>query len=136
MSCNQKDKKMKAKKVIVAIAQGLLSIAMLMAGVMKVITPYEELVTQMTWAKGVAPPMVVLIGILEVLGVIGMNLPYIIKKYKQLVPVAAGGLALTMLGAVATHILIGDSFGPALFLLALAGFVTFSRFELIRKNES
>ena len=125
---------MKARKIIIAIAQGLLSIAMLMAGVMKVITPYEELVTQMTWAKSVAPFMVVLIGILEVLGVIGMNLPFIIKKYKQLVPIAAGGLTLTMLGAVVTHILIGDSFGPPLFLLVLAGFVTFSRFELIRKN--
>jgi hypothetical protein len=126
---------MKTKKIIVGVAQGLLSIAMLMAGVMKVITPYEELITQMTWAKSVASPLVVLIGVLEVLGVVGMNLPFIIKKYKQLVPVAAGGLTLTMLGAVVTHILIGDSFGPPLFLLVLAGFVTFSRFELIRKNE-
>ena len=116
------------------IVQILLAVVFIMAGVMKVITPYEELVTQMTWAKSVAPPMVVLIGILEVLGVIGMNLSFIIKKYKQLVPIAAGGLTLTMLGAVVTHILIGDSFGPPLFLLVLAGFVTFSRFELIRKN--
>lgn len=126
---------MKAKKIIAIVAQGLLSIAMLMAGVMKVITPYEELINQMAWTKSVSPSIVVLIGTLEVLGVIGMNLPFIIKKYKQLVPIAAGGLTLTMLGAVITHLQIGDSFGPPLFLLAIAGLVTYLRFELIRKNE-
>lgn len=126
---------MKAKKIVTGVAQTLLSVVMLMAGVMKVITPYEELITEMSWAKSFTPLLVTIIGVLEVLGVIGMNLPFIIKKYKPLVPVAAGGLALTMLGAFATHVLLGENFISTLVLLALACFVTFSRFDLIRQNE-
>jgi len=126
---------MKVKKIIVGVAQGFLSIAMLGSGVMKIMTPYEELASQMSWAENVSPFIVTLIGLLEVIGVIGMNLPYLIKKYKRIVPIAAGSLALTMLGAVVTHMLIGENFIAALVLLAIASFVTYSRLELL-KNDS
>lgn len=39
---------MKDKKIVVGVAQALLSVVKLKAGVMKVITPYEELITQMS----------------------------------------------------------------------------------------
>lgn len=125
---------MKVKKIMVGVAQGFLSVAMLGSGVMKTITPYEELVAQMPWAENVSPFVVTLIGVLEVLGVIGMNLPFLLKKYKKLVPIAAGGLALTMLGAVVTHLLLGENFAAALVLLAIAGFVTYSRSGLLKEN--
>jgi len=126
---------MKVKKIMIGVAQGLLSLAMLGSGTMKIITPYEELASQMSWAENVSPFIVILIGVLEILGVIGMNLPFLLKKYKQLVPIAAGGLALTMLGAVITHLLIGESIIPALVLLAIAGFVTYSRSDLLKEND-
>ena len=127
---------MKIKKILIGIAQGLLSISMLMAGTMKIITPYEELVKDMPWAEDFAPMMVILIGALEVLGVIGMNLPYLLKKYKQLVPLAAGGLALTMLGAVVTHMMRGEDFIPPLAILLIALIVTYSRRGLLRTNQA
>ena len=121
---------MNTKKVIVGIAQVLLSLALLMAGLMKMATPYEELIVQMAWTKQVSPFIVFLIGLLEVLGVLGMNLPYVLKKYKKLVPIAAAGLTLTMFGAIMTHLLLGESIIAALVLFIIAGFVTYSRRHL------
>jgi len=123
---------MKAKKIIVGIVQGFLSIAMLGSGLMKLMTPYEEIAAQMSWAEKASPFIVMLIGVLEVLGVLGMNLPFLIKKYKKLVPIAAGGLALTMLVAVITHMIIGENFIAALVLFVLASFITYSRSELFK----
>ena len=123
---------MKVKNVFIGIAQGLLSIAMLGSGLMKIMTPYEEIAAQMTWAQNVSSSIVILIGVLEVLGVVGMNLPYLLKKYKKLIPIAAGGLALTMFGAVLTHMFIGENFIAALLLLAIASYVTYSRLHLLK----
>jgi len=123
---------MKVKKIIVAVAQGLLSLAMLGSGIMKIMTPYEELASQMSWAENVSPFIVILIGLLEVLGVLGMNLPFLIKKYMRLVPIAAGGLSLTMFGAVLTHLVIGETIMAALVLLIIGSFVTYSRRSLLK----
>lgn len=127
---------MKAKKIIVGIAQGLISIAFLMTGTMKMITPYDQLVTQMAWVEVATPGIVKIIGLLEVLGVVGMNLPFLIKKYYKLVPMAAVGLALTMIGAIITHLTIGDNFAPSLILLIIAGFVAWSRKNLLKQSGS
>ena len=127
---------MKAKKITVRVVQGLLSVSLLMAGVMKIMTPYEELVVQMSWAKNVSPFVVTLIGTLEVLGVVGMNLPFVFNKFKQLIPIAAGSLALTMLVAVFTHLLLGENFVAPMVLLVLAGYVTLSRFKLLKAGNS
>lgn len=125
---------MKVKKVIVGIAQGFLSIAMLGSGIMKLLTPYEELASQMSWAEHFSPFIVILIGLIEVLGAIGMNLPFLIKKYKKLVPIAAAALALTMLGAVVTNILLDENFIAALVLFAIASVVGYSRLSLLKKD--
>jgi len=126
---------MKTKKIITGTAQGLLSISLFMSGIIKITTPYDELVVQMSWAELVPPFIVILIGTLEILGVIGMNLPFILKKYKKIVPIAAAGLVLTMLGAVVTHMAIGENFMAALVMLIIASYVTYSRFELLRTND-
>jgi len=123
---------MTLKNVMTGIAQGFLSIAMLGSGLMKIMTPYEEIAAQMAWAQNVSSSIVFLIGLLEIFGVIGMNLPYLLKKYKKLVPIAAGGLALTMLGAVLTHAIIGENIIAALVLLVIASFVTYSRLNLLK----
>ena len=118
---------MKTKKIIIGISQGLLSAVMLMAGTFKLMSPYEELANQMLWAQSASPIIVKLIGFLEILGVLGMNLPFLLRKYYQLIPLAAGGLTLTMIGAIITHLVIGDNFIPPLVLLIFAGIVTYFR---------
>ncbi len=129
---------MKSKKmnIVTWIAQSLLSLALLMGGLTKLIIPYEDLIEQMPWTRDMTPTIVLIIGMLEVFGVLGMNLPFILRRFKQLVLVAAGGLALTMMGAIITHVMRGENFVTPLILLALAVFVGIAQDSLLRKQDS
>lgn len=49
----------------------------------------------------------------------------------MLVPIAAAGLTLTMVGALLTHITRVEEFIPALVIMLLAIFVTFARKDLL-----
>ena len=63
----------------------------------------------MLWIEDFPEWQVRVIGGLEALGALGLNAPYLMKALpKQLVPAAAAGLALTMIGAIATHVTRGD----------------------------
>jgi len=63
----------------------------------------------MLWIEDFPAWQVRTIGILEVLGACGLTFPYIIKSLpKIIVVIASVGLALTMVGAVITHISRGD----------------------------
>jgi len=124
----------KTMNIVTGVVQGLISVAMLMSGLMKSMTPYEELVKDpnMAWAGDFSAMQIMTIGILEILGVIGLNLPFLLKKFKKLVPIAGAGLALTLAGAVMTHLGRGENFVPPLVLLAMALFVTYSRKDMLK----
>jgi hypothetical protein len=70
------------------------------------------------------------IGLLEVLGALGLILPGALGIAPMLVPVAAMGLAVTMVGAIATHLRRGeyDRLAVPLVLFAPALFVAIERF--------
>ena len=118
--------------IVTWIIQVLLSLGLLMAGVMKLMTPYEELVKEMSWTEDFSATQIMIIGALEVLGVIGLNLPFLLKKFKKLVPIASAGLAMTMIGAILTHIGRGENLVPPMVLLAMALFVTYSRKDFLK----
>ena len=84
----------------------LVTLAIGLFGFQKVVVPIPDLIEQgMWWVADFEVWQVRAIGALEVLGVLGMNLPYLIKALpKVLVPLASGGLAITMIGAIGTHI--------------------------------
>jgi uncharacterized membrane protein YphA (DoxX/SURF4 family) len=112
------------------IVQVLLALAFGMAGLMKLTQPKEKLAGQMAWVEDFAPNTVKGIGALELLGALGLILPLLTGILPWLTPLAAAGLVLTMLGAMATHLrrhenlrIVGN-----LVLLLLAAFVTYGRF--------
>jgi len=109
-------------KIVKWIVQILLIIAFFGAGVMKLISPYVELIVQegMAWAGDFSAMTIKVIGALEVLGALGLFLPVLLNKFKMLVPMAAVGLGLVMIGAMITHIGRGESFFPNIVLLLLA----------------
>src|SRR6266436_2579463 len=115
------------------IVQILLALAFAMAGIMKVTQPIDRLETRMEWVKDVGPRGVPLIGSLEILGAIGLILPAVTGILPWLTPVAAAGLALTMVGAMITHGRRGEysGIGVNVILLALALFVVYGRFVLV-----
>jgi len=113
------------------IAQVLLALMFAIAGSLKVRMPFEEFVVS-RWGKSVKgfnPRTVKLIGTLELMGAIGVILPALSRILPQLTPLATGGLALTMLGAMVVN-LRGHAYPQLilnLILLALAVFVIYGR---------
>jgi hypothetical protein len=84
----------------------------------------------MSWAADVTDGQFRTIGLLEVLGAAGLVLPAALGVAPGLTAVAALGLALTMVGAIHTHVRMGeaDRLAPAVVLLVLALLVAVERF--------
>ncbi len=117
--------------VVLWIVAGLLAVAFLGAGLMKLGQPKKKLADSgMGWTEDFSDGAVKGIGALEVLGAIGLILPAALDIVPLLVPIAATGLALLMLGAAATHGRRKESqmIVANLVLFALAAFVAWGRF--------
>ncbi len=115
------------------IVQGLLALAFLMAGGMKAMQPKEKLAGKMAFVEDFSQGQVRGIGILEVLGAIGLVAPPLTGILPILSPIAALGLALTMVGAFITHLRRGEMQMtlPNVVLFVLALFVAYGRFVLL-----
>lgn len=109
----------------------VLALAFAAAGAGKLAQPKEKLLARMPWVADFSAGQVKGIGALELLGAIGLIVPGLLGIAPVLVPIAAVGLALLMLGAVITHVRRRDGFGamlPSLVLLLLSAFVAWGRF--------
>lgn len=113
------------------IAQVLLAAIFLVTGMTKLIVPRRKLAAgPMRWAAGVSDARFRTIGALEVLGAAGLILPGVLGVASFLTPLAAVGLALTMVGAIATHVRFDElnRIAVPIALLALALFAAVERF--------
>ncbi|MFY0627641.1 MAG: DoxX family protein [Reichenbachiella sp.] len=97
-------------KVFILILQIILILVIGLFGFQKIVMSLPDLIEQgMLWIEDFPAWQVRTIGILEVLGASGLILPYVIKVLpKMIIAIASGGLALTMAGAIITHISRGD----------------------------
>jgi uncharacterized membrane protein YphA (DoxX/SURF4 family) len=86
------------------IIQALLAALFLFAGVTKLVLPIEEM------TKQIPMPGLFLrfIGVCEVLGAIGLILPWLLGIRPGLTPLAAAGLVLIMIGATVVTAMTGD----------------------------
>jgi hypothetical protein len=84
----------------------------------------------MGWAADVTDVEFRTVGLLEVLGALGLVLPGALGVAPLLTPLAAVGLALTMIGAIVTHVRMGetDRLAVPIVLLALTLFLAIERF--------
>jgi hypothetical protein len=114
------------------IIAGLLAVAFLAGGAVKLIMPKEKIAATPLggWAEDFSGGAVKAIGGLEVLAAVGLVLPAAIDIAPVLVPLAAVGLAVVMVGAMITHLRRHEAKSIAVNLayLALAGFVAWGRF--------
>lgn len=112
---------------IVAIA---LALAFLAAGLSKLVQSKEKLAPRMAWVEDFETGPIKTIGALEVLGAIGLVLPGVTGIAPILVPLAATGLALLMIGAIVVHARRGETqaIPVNVVLLLLAVFVAWGRF--------
>lgn len=117
--------------VLAWILQGVLGLAFLAAGGMKLAQPRKKLIDSgMGWAEDFTDGPVKVIGALEVLGALGLVLPVLVGVAPVLTPIAAAGLTLVMAAAVVTHIRRGEYSGavPAAVLGVLSLVVAILRF--------
>lgn len=120
------------------ILQGLLAAMFLMAGFMKASKSKDEIKEsggeRMAWVDDISANNIKLIGILEILAGIGLILPQLTGILPWLTPLAAIGLALTMIGALMLHVRRGDGVQAIVtnvVILLLAAFVAYGHFVLI-----
>jgi len=115
--------------IVLWIITGLLAAAFLGAGFLKLTRPREKLrEAGMGWTDDFSPGAIKGIGLAEVLGALGLILPAVTGIATILVPLAATGLLITMIGAVITHVRRHESFVPPLVLGVLALIVAVGRF--------
>ena len=113
---------------IVAVVVGVASLA---GGAMKLMQPKEKLVASgWGWVEDFGDGAVKTIGALEILAGVGLILPAVLDIAPVLVPLAATGLVLLMIGAAITHYRRKEtqSIVVNLVLLAVAAFVVWGRF--------
>jgi drug/metabolite transporter (DMT)-like permease len=115
------------------IVTGVLAVAYLGGGGGKLIVPKEKmaaLTPSARWVEDFSAGSVKAIGGLEVLAAIGLVLPAVLGIAPVLVPLAAVGLVLIMVGAVFTRLRRHEAKAMVadLVYLALAGFVAWGRF--------
>jgi uncharacterized membrane protein YphA (DoxX/SURF4 family) len=90
--------------VLLWIVAGVLAAAYLVAGLTKLTQSKEKLAGQMGWVEDFSPGVIKLIGGLEVLAAVGLILPAALDIVPVLVPLAAVGLVVLMVGAAITHL--------------------------------
>ena len=112
----------------------VLAVAFLAGGTLKLVLSKEKLAAAPggSWAEDFSPGAVKAIGALEVLAAVGLVLPAWLGIAPVLVPLAAVGIAMLMVGAAITHLRRHETkvIAANVAYLALAGFVVVGRFGL------
>jgi len=97
--------------------QGLLAALFLFAGSMKLVAPAEML----TQGPVVLPVLFLrFVGLCEVLGAVGLILPWALRIHRELTPLAAAGLVIIMIGATVVTAIGGD-IAPAVVPMMVGG---------------
>jgi len=99
--------------------------------VLKFLLP-DGLPDTLTWLYDIPRLQSIGIGILELMAAIGLVLPGVTRIKPRLVPLAAVGLMLTMIGAALFHVTRGEYLQIPVNVVAfvLAGFVAYGRMRL------
>lgn len=114
------------------IIASVLALGFLAAGSMKISQPQVKLAASggMGWTEASSRATIKAIGLAEILGALGLILPGVTGVATFLVPVAATGLTIVMVGAVITHLKRGEKQMVVinLILAALALIVAIGRY--------
>jgi hypothetical protein len=114
------------------IVQGLLALVYLAAGGLKVVRPREQLVASgnFDWMKDSPDAGVKAVGLVEILGALGVILPWLTGIASILTPIAALGLVVVQIGALRVHLVRNERQPlPAnVLLLLLAAFAAVGHF--------
>jgi uncharacterized membrane protein len=110
------------------IAQIVSGIYFIGVGILHFIVP-EGLPAMMAWMYDLSPALHTLSGTAEILGGLGLILPAVTRIRTELVPLAAAGLALVMVGAIVFHVSRGEypQIGSNVLWLVVNAFIAWGR---------
>jgi uncharacterized membrane protein YphA (DoxX/SURF4 family) len=114
--------------VVLWVLQALLALMFLGAGVAKLTQPKEKLQPRMAYVEDYSAAQIKGIGAIELLGAIGLVLPWATGIAPVLTPLAAVGLGITMVLAALVHRKRKESFAVNLVLVAVALVIAIGRF--------
>lgn len=122
--------------IVIWILQGLMGLVFIAAGAAKIAQPKAKLMEagdRMAWVEDFSQGQIRIIGALELLGGLGLILPWLTGILPILTPLAAAGLALTMIGAAFVHYRRKESQGIVInmVLMVLVLAVLFGRLVLV-----
>ena len=111
------------------LLQIVLALVFLALGLLMLTRSRERLLRVAGWVEDFPQWVVTTIGVLELLGAVGLVLPGVLGAAGVLVPVAALGLIVLLVGAITTHLLRGeqDEVGVPVALLIAAAVVAAGR---------
>ena len=112
------------------IVQVLLAVLFALVALLKTTQPKDKLAPKMPWVDDFSTGTVRFVGIVELLAAIGLVLPAATGIAPILTPIAATGLAITMVLAAGVHIRRREpsAVGLNVILLVLSAFVAWGRF--------
>ena len=116
------------------IVQVLLALLFLFTGGMKLVMPIEEMTQQLPMPGW----FLRFIGVCEMLGGLGLILPWLLRIRPGLTPLAATGLVVIMIGATVTTIMTGQIAISLVSLVVgiLCLFVAYGRWRLAPREAS
>lgn len=110
------------------VVQSMLALLFLLTGAMKAFQP-EQAKAKLHALHDLPTGLVTFIGVCELLGSVGLVLPWLTGILPWLTPLAAAGLALIMLLATGVHLRLGDRMVSMVnvVLLGLTLFIGYGR---------
>ena len=109
----------------------MLAAEFMMTGIMKLVQKKESMADKMGFVEDFSQQQIYGIGILEIMGAMGVILPWATGILPWLTPLAAVGLGLTMVGAFLTHLRREELIPMGIMnivLFSMAVFVAYGRF--------
>lgn len=125
-------KKSKRLHITLWVAQFILGITFSLAGIMKLITPISELKTYLSWVNEM-PEWLIVIGISEMLGGIGLLIPSLLNIYPRISAFAAIGLLTIMALAAGYHLIHAEYSALPINILfgSLSYFIAWGRLQAV-----
>ncbi|MBY3989588.1 DoxX family protein [Rhodococcus fascians] len=117
--------------VVLWILAGVLAAVFVLSGGMKVLGKREDMIEKTPYVEDFPQGAVRGIGVVEVLGAVGLIVPALTGIPDVLVPLAASGLVLVMIGAVVVHLRRGEGVkaaAPAIVFAIISAVVAWGRF--------
>lgn len=113
------------------VAQVILAAGLMFGAVMKLFQPIGKLSAMWPWTGEVPVALVKATGIIDLLGMIGLIVPTLLRIKPALTPIAAMGVVTLMICASIFHIARGEAseIGVNLFFAVIAVFIAWGRFR-------